>query len=352
MEETLGKRIAANRKRLCMTQDALAEQLGVTAQAVSKWENDQSCPDITMLPKLAQLFDITTDELLGLERKPPVQVETVTEPEAEEPELSAMAAAPESGEEKQEFYWDGRRKVSLALALWVLLVGGILFIVNVPSLQGSYWDVLWPSGLLLFGLFGLYPRFSAARLSCVLIGLYFLVNTIVMLPIRLNDELVFPASLLVLGLGLLVDALRKPRGGRFYLLHNGKVNGSTEDDCYSMGGNYCTYHEETFDCAAGFGEQRYLIQLPRLSGGKAELGFGEMTVDLSGCGEIAEGCLLQLKSGFGELELLVPRKWKVLPHSSASFGGVDVQGSPDPAAEAVIRAYCSASFGSITIRYI
>ena len=66
MEETLGKRIIANRKRLGMTQDKLAEQLGITAQAVSKWENDQSCPDIAMLPKLAEIFGISIDELLGI----------------------------------------------------------------------------------------------------------------------------------------------------------------------------------------------------------------------------------------------------------------------------------------------
>ena len=42
MEETLGKRIAAYRKALGLTQDALAEQLGITAQAVSKWENGVS----------------------------------------------------------------------------------------------------------------------------------------------------------------------------------------------------------------------------------------------------------------------------------------------------------------------
>ncbi len=42
MEETLGKRIAAHRKRLGLTQDRLAELLGVTAQAVSKWENEVS----------------------------------------------------------------------------------------------------------------------------------------------------------------------------------------------------------------------------------------------------------------------------------------------------------------------
>ena len=70
MEETLGKRIVAHRKRLGLTQDRLAELLGVTAQAVSKWENDQYCPDITMLPKLAQTFGVSVDELLGMERKP------------------------------------------------------------------------------------------------------------------------------------------------------------------------------------------------------------------------------------------------------------------------------------------
>ena len=42
MEETLGKRIARKRKALGLTQDLLAEQLGITAQAVSKWENEVS----------------------------------------------------------------------------------------------------------------------------------------------------------------------------------------------------------------------------------------------------------------------------------------------------------------------
>ena len=69
MEETLGKRIIKHRKGLGLTQDKLAEALGVTAQAVSKWENDLSCPDITLLPKLSALFGITTDELLGVATK-------------------------------------------------------------------------------------------------------------------------------------------------------------------------------------------------------------------------------------------------------------------------------------------
>ena len=45
---TLGKRIAYHRKRLGMTQEQLAQRVGVSAQAVSKWENNLSCPDITI----------------------------------------------------------------------------------------------------------------------------------------------------------------------------------------------------------------------------------------------------------------------------------------------------------------
>ncbi len=64
MHETLGARIAAMRKRKAMTQEDLAEKMGVSSQAVSKWENDVSCPDIQSLPRLARLLDTTVDELL------------------------------------------------------------------------------------------------------------------------------------------------------------------------------------------------------------------------------------------------------------------------------------------------
>lgn len=64
MMNTLGARIAENRKKKGMTQDQLAEYMGVSGQAVSKWENDLSCPDITALPLLADCFGITIDALL------------------------------------------------------------------------------------------------------------------------------------------------------------------------------------------------------------------------------------------------------------------------------------------------
>lgn len=62
---TLGQRIAYYRKKLSLTQEELAEKCSVTPQAVSKWENDVSAPDISLLPALAELFGISCDELLG-----------------------------------------------------------------------------------------------------------------------------------------------------------------------------------------------------------------------------------------------------------------------------------------------
>lgn len=67
--QTLGERIAYYRKAANMTQAELAEACLVTAQAVSKWENDLTAPDISLIPKLAELFHITTDELLGVPKR-------------------------------------------------------------------------------------------------------------------------------------------------------------------------------------------------------------------------------------------------------------------------------------------
>ena len=62
---SVGERIISLRAASSLSQGQLAERMGVSRQAVSKWENDLSCPDITLLPQLARLFDVTTDELLG-----------------------------------------------------------------------------------------------------------------------------------------------------------------------------------------------------------------------------------------------------------------------------------------------
>ena len=59
----LGKNIAYHRKKMNITQDALAKQLDISSQTVSKWETNQSCPDVELLPRLADIFAVTRDEL-------------------------------------------------------------------------------------------------------------------------------------------------------------------------------------------------------------------------------------------------------------------------------------------------
>ena len=65
MNMTLGKRIAQYRKEKGLTQEALAQAMNVSAQAVSKWENDLTCPDIASLPLLSKILGVTVDELLS-----------------------------------------------------------------------------------------------------------------------------------------------------------------------------------------------------------------------------------------------------------------------------------------------
>ena len=65
-KKTLGMMIASLRKENGMTQFELAEKMGVTDKAVSKWERDLSCPDVNTIPKLAEVFGISVDELMQI----------------------------------------------------------------------------------------------------------------------------------------------------------------------------------------------------------------------------------------------------------------------------------------------
>ncbi len=341
MEQTLGKRIVQNRKRLGMTQDKLAEYLGVTAQAVSKWENDQACPDITMLPKLAGLFGISTDTLLGLtgEDEPVYEAEPVAEAD--------LRDIPGESDHNQKFemHWDSGRKGTLWLALWILTSGGLLLASNVLHWDTGFWDILWPTGLMYIGLFGLFPNFSFFSLGCALFGAYFLLDHLDAAPFRLGKELILPALLLIFGMSLLVDALKEPRKSSFSVRRNGsKHKGKFQSSC-SMDG-------EHFDCSTSFGEDHRTITLPQLSSGEASVSFGELTVDLCGCGKIKNHCQIDASCSFGELTILVPRSCRVEPATSTAFASVDFHGSCAPDAATVIDMDCSANFGEIRIRYI
>lgn len=337
MEQTLGKRIAQHRKRLGLTQDQLAEQLGVTAQAVSKWENDLSCPDITALPKLAKIFRVTTDELLGAAQEMPVhEAEVVHENPAEE----------ESGlhvhNQNFEFHWDGGRRSALCLALLVLAVGVQLLLIRILDSDLSFWEILWPTTLLLLGIFGLTKRFTFFRLGSVLLGVFFLLYYWCLLPFSLSSDVVLPVVLVILGLSLLVGAVRKPRKSHFHISHDGSKKKPT-----------CTTDGGWLDFSASFSEEDdRCISMPELRGGKISTSFGEYTIDLSGVQSVREGCTLDAHCSFGELELLVPRRFAVKPNSSTAFGEFEVHGHPDGEPQGIIFLEASVSFGEITVKYI
>ena len=100
MAETMGKIIKALRRQRSLTQEELAAAVGVTAQAVSKWENDTGMPDISQVVPLAGVFGVRTDVLFGLD------------PQGAEAAVRKAAAI-----EKQEEYDTGR-----SVGLWADLV--------------------------------------------------------------------------------------------------------------------------------------------------------------------------------------------------------------------------------------
>ncbi len=98
MELNLGEKIKALRKARNVSQEKLAKYLNVSFQAVSKWENSGTYPDISLLPEIARFFGITVDELLQAEK-------------FEEEQLFREY------EEKAATLWDNRQ-VSDLIPLW------------------------------------------------------------------------------------------------------------------------------------------------------------------------------------------------------------------------------------------
>ena len=75
MKLTIGEKIKELRKRDGRKQEDLANALGVTNQAVSRWEKDGSYPDMEMIPAIANYFGVTIDELFGYENGREKQVD-------------------------------------------------------------------------------------------------------------------------------------------------------------------------------------------------------------------------------------------------------------------------------------
>lgn len=127
--KTLGTKISDLRKARKMTQDELADEMGVSSQAVSKWENDLSIPDLPILIQLAEYFHVTLDDLVREKEK---TVELVAEEDRKNIENMFLRIYVDSKE-------GDRVRVNLPLALVKMAVEmglDIPSLTNNPALQG------------------------------------------------------------------------------------------------------------------------------------------------------------------------------------------------------------------------
>lgn len=313
---TIGHRISTGRKQLGLTQEQLAEQLGVTAQAVSKWENDQSCPDINTLPKLAAILGTTTDSLLGCEKTP---VQPTDTPDTAPPDRPK---------------WDPRKRTSISISIFVLLVGCLTLLDTIFLWDASFWALLWPSALLVLGLDRLTRRLSFFSLCCTLCGLYFLLDASNIFDLGMDRKYLLPIIFLSLGISLLIDALRPSR------------------TTPAPSGSGLQLQGDRFHYNASFGEQHQKISLPQLAGGEIAVSFGEFQIDLREVQQLCDGCTIQTKCSFGQLTLLVPARYQALCDGHTAFASIETQGQPAPVPSGTISLRCDTSFGQTTIRYI
>ena len=146
---TLGETIAGLRSRRGMSQGALAEELEVSRQSVSKWETDASVPELDKLVKLAKLFDVTLDELVMGEETPrrdtpPPQVIIV---EKERPR---------------------ERRITVG---WILLAAAFLVVLLFALMAGDPWvGALFALPLIFCGLIFLLVRWHPGLVALWLVG--------------------------------------------------------------------------------------------------------------------------------------------------------------------------------------
>ncbi len=124
----IGKIISTNRKERGVTQEELANHMGVSKPAVSKWESGQSYPDILLLPELASYFNITVDQLIGYE--PQLSPEDVRKLYHKLADAFAKESFDKVYEECQEY-------IKKYFSCWYLQHHMGLLLVNHASLSGS-----------------------------------------------------------------------------------------------------------------------------------------------------------------------------------------------------------------------
>ena len=342
--QTLGKRIAMLRKEKGLTQEQLAEKVGVSAQAVSKWENDVSCPDITLLPLLADILGVTVDELLGVK---PIEPHII---------ILDKDEAPKDGEKSgKKFTWEwnkhNRKWSTVAFCIGAILVC-LLFVLremtplfpNIPEQEITAWDYVWPLLIFTVGLISVRDHVVFGSLF-MLWGTYeFLVSALY--PVVQLPMVKWYVVLLVIAIVLLVSTIIGKRrlvvkvrnkDGKVRDNRTPELNVSQENDYLkaemSFGSGVITYDGDT------------------LSGGSIDMNFGEYKVDLRNVKTFADNCLLKIDQNFGSLTIYLPGDVRLVKSSETAFASFAVYGEPDPNATQTIFIRGDVNFGTLQVKY-
>ena len=331
-KETMGKRISDLRKGKGMTQEQLAQLLGVTPQAVSKWENDLSCPDISILPQLAEALGVTTDELLG---RTPLRIS----------EGSDKCNGKGHAHVSVRLRLNQAEKIIFAL----LLMGiGLIFLLNAFHVielgEGvTFGSVLWPFLVACMGVMACRSELNPISIGLFLFGVYMLLFNLGIIPAqyKLTWAMAWPVVLILVGLTILLHFFlpkRKKEGGIFEVEKSDPVFDCTDESGFIRIDSAFTSQTKCVETGAPF------------TGAKIDSSFGSLVLDLSQA-EIQNGALIDADVSFGSLTVRLPAFVGANAACKTAFGGYDCPpGNPD--AEIKVSLNGDVSFGKIEVEYV
>lgn len=208
----MGQFIAELRKSKQLTQRELAGRLGITDKAVSKWERGLSCPDIVLLPELAEALGITVGELLAGEKA----IKTPLPSEAEEHNTKAidnvLQYAGETVKNKIVFW---QRICGLAFS-FALFIGLAVCIICDLAGSGSLTWSCYPISSIIFAWLVFFPlvRFWKKGIAAALVSL-----TVFIIPFLFTLDKIIAGSGLLMPIGVRVSVISLAYLWFVYIMH-------------------------------------------------------------------------------------------------------------------------------------
>ena len=349
-KETLGKRIAMLRKEKGLTQEQLAEKVGVSAQAVSKWENDVSCPDITLLPLLADILGVTVDELLGVK---PIEPHVIILDKDEMPKDEKKG--------NKSFSWEwNKHKKSARWGTIVFCIGAILvclfFLLHSfgvfpyspfekyadVTLKG--WNYIWPLLVFTLGLSAIYEHIAFGTVMMAFGGYEFVRRVLIGYQVVNLPSIPWYVILLAMAIVVLLTILI----GKKRIICRVNKNENHADRTPQL---EVTQDDDYLDAEMSFGSGVITYDGDTLKGGEIDMNFGEYKVDLRNVQTFRENCLLNVDQNFGSLTIYLPKNVRMVKSSDTSFASFATFGEPSPDATQSIIIRADVNFGTLQVKY-